>query len=193
MDQLFLREQDSQTWPCGIWKHGSHWYFFCFHPLLLKLYVICLANVFSKYFPPFFFYCKDSPPSWWGSSCYHLSLLQSQWKNLGSFCNRRDDSHVWYPFTITIKLPAFFLFLFLDLASYHPKFLDWFRCSIFWYWYFVLKIIIHPVIVDLLSTCIGLTPPTQCFKQALDVRQAVRLRLAPKAFLGGSTFFTQME
>ena len=147
--------------------------------------------------PFFFFYCEDSPPSWWGSSCYHLSLLQSQWKNLGSFCNRWDDSHVWYPFVVVFfyhhhQITCFFLFLFLDLASYHPKFLDWFRCSIFWYWYFVLKIIIHPVIVDPLSSCISLTP-TQCFKQALDVRQAVRLRLAPKAFLGGSTFFTQME
>jgi len=25
MDQLHLREQDLPTWPCGIWKHGSHW------------------------------------------------------------------------------------------------------------------------------------------------------------------------
>ena len=192
MDQLFLREQDSQPWPSGIWKHASHWYFFCFHPLLLKLYVVCLANVFPKYFPFFFLLL-------WSQSSLLVRILllsplfasitmEKSWQLL--------QQMGWFTCLVSFyhhhQITCFFLFLFLDLASYHHKFLDWFRCSIFWYWYFVLKIIIHPVIVDPLSSCISLTP-TQCFKQALDVRQAVRLRLAPKAFLGGSTFFTQME
>uniref|UniRef100_A0A2P2KKK7 Uncharacterized protein n=1 Tax=Rhizophora mucronata TaxID=61149 RepID=A0A2P2KKK7_RHIMU len=27
-------------------------------------------------------------------------MLQSQWEDFSSFCNRWNDSHVWYPFNL---------------------------------------------------------------------------------------------
>jgi hypothetical protein len=64
--------------------------------LALQIYIIVT----------FLFHFEDSPPSWRGSTCYYFCLLQSQWKDLSSVCNRWNDSHVWYPCKCCNSIPS---------------------------------------------------------------------------------------